>query len=423
MRRTCLMCVLLLLVGSAFAALMLAGCGRQGDQTDRDASTGSAPAATVGAVTTVSPFDTIRDATTTTSAALPSTTTSELSVVDSVLERMTLEEKVAQVMLVTFQGTGISPEMAERLREHPPGGLLLMSGNITGPAQLTALTDQAQKTAATGSGVGLFIAVDQEGGPVQRIREGAPAVPSARALGDGATPAEAGLLAEATGLALTALGVNMDLAPVADVVGESASFLYKRTYSQDPLRVSEFVTAVIAGLKRGGVISVVKHFPGHGSAAGDTHTEVVTSAASATELWSTHLPPFEAAIDAGVEGVMMAHVVSEALDPGVPASLSLKVVTGLLRDRLGFTGLVVTDDLRMAGASDSARGPGEAAVAALRAGCDLLISTGTAESQLAIADAVAEAVRDGSLPSDKLDEAVRRVLVLKLANGLISAFD
>jgi len=350
---------------------------------------------------------------------------------------MTLREKAAQALLLAFDGATLLPATEALLTETPPGGLLLLSRNVTSPEQLTALTAALQQAAAAGgSRTGLLIAVDQEGGPVQRIRTGVPNVPAARVLGEEVSLAETMRLAEETAASLLRLGVNMNLAPVADVVSDPGSFLYRRTYGGDPTRVADYVEAVTMAYMRTGLIPVVKHFPGHGSASGNTHGEIVFSKATQTEFATTHLLPFKAAVAGGVECVMVAHIVANAYDPDRPASLSGAVVQGLLRDGLGFSGVVITDDLEMIAApgmltedgtvaegepGNGAGDIGDIAVCALAAGCDLLISTGSLERQLQMRDAVVEAVEQGRLSRERLNEAVLRVLELKARHGLLAS--
>jgi beta-N-acetylhexosaminidase len=194
--------------------------------------------------------------------------------------------------------------------------------------------------------------------------------------------------------------------------------------------VSVFVTAVVNAYQDAGLISTVKHFPGHGSAQGNTHAGAVVSSASLEDYEAIHLPPFRAAISAGVEAVMIAHVVANAYDPDRPSSSSPIVIEELLRIDLGFRGLVVADDIEMAAAgaaSDSAQSGRPAAssaafaVDALRAGCDLLISTGTLTGQRLVIDAITAAVRNGSLEQSRLDEAVLRILDLKLRHSIAAA--
>jgi beta-N-acetylhexosaminidase len=408
-----ILCVLICLSGTWTAAC---SAPPGGSLTSAEAPTVGTSAVGTSALNTL-PVSTSATVSTTTSL-LPTTT--QPSPGEEILEHMNLLQKAAQVLLLTIDGTALSPSTRALLAEGPPGGILLLERNVTGATQVRALTMALQQGAAlVGSGVGLFVAVDQEGGLVQRIHEGVPAVPAARSLGDESTPAEAARLATKTAGGLVALGINMNLAPVADVVDDKTSFLYRRTYGGDATLVAAFVTAVTEAYTRGGLISVVKHFPGHGSASGDSHRENVISSATRADFESIHLPPFRAAIEAGAEGVMMAHLVATAYDPERPASQSDVVIGGLLRGDLGFEGLVVSDDLEMAAAG--AVGPGEAAVAALEAGCDLLISSGTAASQREVMEAIVKAAETGRLAQSRLDQAVLRVLALKLRHGIVAS--
>ncbi len=367
-------------------------------------------------------------------------TTTTLSPAQVAISTMTVRQKAAQVLMFAFSGQSLRSVTADLVAAGPPGGLLILNYNFSGAAQLTALTAALQQAAAaTGSPVGLFMAVDQEGGTVQRVKEGVPSVPSARKLGTESTPEEAADLARRTAHGLLALGVNMNLAPVADVVGDKKSFLFSRTYSGDPEVVSSYVAAVVQAAQGQGIILVVKHFPGHGSAPGDTHHNAAVSDATRQEFETVHLPPFRAAMAAGAEGVMMAHIVAKAYDETQPASISPAVVTGLLRDEIGYQGLVVTDDLSMAAVLDSVKSnstqtelPGQdakerrisaealAVVAALNAGCDLLIVTEAEADSKALLDALVAAIEQGKVSGDRLDEAVLKILALKYRYGVVA---
>jgi beta-N-acetylhexosaminidase len=341
----------------------------------------------------------------------PTTTIVSLQA-EATLAGMTLEEKAAQVMVLAFTGTSMTDTVAGLIEDYRPAGFLLMGANISGDAQLRSLTAALQaKAAAEGSVLPLFIAVDQEGGTLQRIRGSAPAVPSARSLGVQSTSAEAAELARRTGEVLLALGVNMNLAPVADVVS-GESFIGSRSYSGDPAVVSEFVSAVVSAYQEAGIIAVVKHFPGHGSADGNPHDSEVFSYASPETFEAVHLPPFEAAIAAGARGIMVSHITVTAYDGACPASQSEAVVTGLLKGRMGYEGLVVTDSIRMAASADKI-GIAAAAVEALDAGCDLLLVRDIPERQRKVIQTVVEAVQTGWLSEERLDDAVVKVLEAK----------
>jgi beta-N-acetylhexosaminidase len=339
---------------------------------------------------------------------------------------MTLQAKAAQVLLVSFDGTALTGVTKEALSEAPAGGVLLLARNVTGAAQLRSLTASLQKAAASAGGPGLFVAADEEGGPVMRVKAGAPDVPAARVVGTTSSPAQAQTLAEATASALLDQGVNMVLAPVADVVSDEGSFLFERSYGSEPEVVSGFVAAVIRGYEGRGVVTVVKHFPGHGSAPENSHTLVPVSPATRADLERTHLPPFKAALAAGAEGVMVGHFVVPAYDELHPASQSRAIIADLLRTDLGFGGLVVSDDLEMAAAAGKAGAVGtaspaelgQAAVTALAAGCDLLITTSTFARRSDIEQAIVEAIKTGTLSEERLDQAVTRILLVKTEHSL-----
>ncbi len=421
--------VLSALVLVAGLGLPASGCGgRDGgagslSSVDGAASTEPTDGLTDSATSTLSPPSSRPTTTVTVPRTLPP------SPAELIVQGMTLPEKAAQTLLLTFEGETLLPATQELLQDGPPGGLLLLSHNVSGAAQLRDLTASLQAAAKKeGSGVGLLIAVDQEGGTVQRIHSGVPKVPSARRLAEDSDAADAAKLATETATGLLALGVNTNLAPVADVVSDPKSFLYSRSYSGDPTVVVKFVKVVTGAYERNGLISVVKHFPGHGGASGDSHSQGVVSNASQADFAKIHFRPFKAAIAAGAEGVMVGHLIVNAYDPQRPASTSSRVVKDLLRSGMGFSGLIVCDDIEMAGAAGVASaGPGQTrmssgdvAVEALAAGCDLIICSGALAQQRAVLDAIVEAVREGRLAQERLDEAVLHMLSIKLRHSLVS---
>ena len=386
----------------ALLLLLASGCATPAASTTPTASTTPVAATTIPSISTTSHTQAQPDP--------------EPTLEERILAGMTLRQKAAQVMLVSFDGIHLDSELTQYLHQGPPGGVLLLARNVeTAPqvaALVTAIQEQARMT--TAGGLGLLVAVDQEGGGVARIQDGVPAVPSARRLGDESNPQDAAQMARETAAGLLALGVNMNLAPVGDVVSDPNSFLFSRSFSDDAGRVAAFVTAVVDAYQEMGMAAAVKHFPGHGSARGDTHTEQAVSEAARDEFETIHLVPFRAAIAAGVRGVMMSHLTAAVYDPERPASLSPYIIEDLLRGRLGFQGLVIADDLAMAAA-----GGDTPAVQALAAGCDLLILTTTYPEQQEAQEAIIQAVEAGGLSEDRLDSAVLRILQLKHELGLL----
>lgn len=380
------------------------------------------------------------------SAAIPSAGPSagpsptETARVEAQLAALTLEQRVGQVFAPYVFGRTAEdrrPEIvaanrallgvdtaAEAVTRWHLGGVLLLdrnpldsprarlsTGNVDSPATTARLTAGLQAAAAAAGDPTLVVAVDQEGGPVTRL--GAPfvALPSAMAFGAAgdAGPAFAERAARASGGELRSVGITLDLAPVADVNTDPRNpVIGERAFGDRPDPVSDLVAAAVRGYTAAGVGSALKHFPGHGGTDVDSHAALPTITRSRADLDRTDLAPFRAGAAAGVPAVLLGHLLVPALDPDVPTTLSPAVLR-LLRDELGFDGVAITDGLFMRALRDR-YGDDEVAVRALGAGMDLLLQPPSLPTSYA---AVLAAVRDGSLPAARLDEAVRRILTLK----------
>jgi beta-N-acetylhexosaminidase len=316
---------------------------------------------------------------------------------------------------------------AEMVARYRLGGLILVgfsaddptgdtqpTTNVDSPAQVRALTGGLQAAAAKlPARVPLLVGTDQEFGVVTRIKDGVTALPSAMAFGAAGRPALTEAAWQAAGTELAALGITVNFAPDADVLGAGGNeVIGSRSFGGDPRATADQVAAAVRGLQGAGVAAVLKHFPGHGHTTGDSHQELPVLGQSRADLDSGDLPPFTAGIGAGAWLVMSGHLDTRAVDPGVPATFSHKVLTDLLRNRLGFTGVVVTDALNMPPAKKWS--PGEAAVRALTAGNDLLLMP---DNLPAAYDGLIAALRDGRLPRARLVDAVTRVLTLKFRLG------
>nr|WP_239133921.1 glycoside hydrolase family 3 N-terminal domain-containing protein [Rugosimonospora africana] len=321
---------------------------------------------------------------------------------------------------------------AQLVEEYRPGGMILVgfsaddptaatnpTTNVDSPEQVRRLTTGLQSAASTlPAGVPLLIGTDQEYGTVTRIRSGIVQLPSALALGAAADPELTRRAWAAAGAELAALGLTAVFAPVADVIADGPGGpIGSRSYGSDPTAVAAQVAAAVRGLHAAGLAATLKHFPGHGHTTGDSHAVVPVLAQSRAELDAGDLPPFRAGIAAGADLVMSGHLRVRAIDPTVPATFSAAVLTELLRGQLGFTGVAITDALRMAPAQRWP--PGEAAVRALLAGNDLLLQP---PDLAAARRGLLDALRSGKLPAERLIEAATRVLALKLrlAGGGIS---
>jgi beta-N-acetylhexosaminidase len=325
------------------------------------------------------------------------------------VEDMSVRDLVGQMFVVAMSGTEPDYYIEKMIRERNIGGVLLFGYNMRGEAQTRELTQSLQELSMrTEPAVPLFIAVDQEGGEISSAPWVEPQ-PAAAEIGRRGDPAEARATAERIGAELLRAGVNTDFAPVVDT-GFGAA-IGSRSYGEDPQLVAEMGVAAIRGFEAAGVVSSAKHFPNHGPATADSHEELPVIEHDAETLESYDLPPFRAAIEAGVPMVMVGHLLYPAIDPERPASLSPAAI-GMLREDLGFEGVVVTDDLAMEGATGGGR-PARAAVRAVKAGADLLIVSSLPQQQADAYDAVVAAVESGEVPRARIEASVERVLRVK----------
>lgn len=354
------------------------------------------------------------------------------------LRHLSLREKVGQLFVIEVAGRdaftasdtakavnqrlyGVDTP-AQAIAKYRPGGVIYFTtrnndDNIGDPAQVATLSNGLQLAAlAPPRGIPLQISVDQEGGSlVARFGSPATQMPGNMALGAGRSAVDARRSAQVIGSELAAVGVTQDYAPVSDVnVNPNNPVIGIRSVGSDPALVSELVDAQVRGYHAGGVSAVAKHFPGHGDTGVDSHYGLPEVTHTLAELETIDLPPFRAAIAAGVDTIMTAHVVLPAIEPDVPATMSHKILTGLLRGELGFDGLIVTDALDMGGAT-ATYPPDVAPVQALLAGVDQLLIPPQMDTAY---DAVLDAVRSGVIGRKRLDASVRRILQHKLDRGL-----
>ncbi len=337
------------------------------------------------------------------------------------LQNMTLEQKIGQMFMITQCGQGM-PEASEKfIREIQPGGVALFTCNGTTPEEVTDTVNAWQNLAAQiGSRSKLIVAIDQEGGPVKRLpdKDGYAPLPAGWAIG--AMPAkDAEIVGKVAAEELRAVGINMNLAPVADVQTViSNPVMDRRTFGSFPENVALKASAYATGLQSNGVISVLKHFPGHGD-ADDSHTLLPVIDYS-RERVNQLLEPFKTGIKSGVEAIMIGHLVYPSLDPEKrPASLSQPIVTGMLRKELGFQGLIMTDAMDM-GAIVDHYAKDKASVMAVIAGIDMIV-TGPhmpAGGQYIMYRALIDAVQNGTIPESRIDESALRILNLKEKYGI-----
>jgi beta-N-acetylhexosaminidase len=309
-----------------------------------------------------------------------------------------------------FDGT-VPPAWLLRALGDGLGGSVLFARNITDPGQTAELVARLRE-----ENPAVVVAVDEEGGAVTRLEAGTgSSYPGNRALGVGDDTGRTARVAGEIATMLASAGITLNYAPVADVNANPANpVIGIRSFGPDPDLVARHTTAWITGHQAAGVAACAKHFPGHGDTVTDSHLALPTVHASLDLLRDRDLPPFRAAIEAGVRAVMCGHLLVPALDPAGPATMSRRILTGLLREELGFEGMLVTDAIEMRAVA-ALHPPGEIAVRALAAGADAIcagVSSPGGESVLALRDAVVEAVHAGRLPESRLAEAAARVLAL-----------
>jgi beta-N-acetylhexosaminidase len=322
---------------------------------------------------------------------------------------MSVEDMVGQMFVVSVGGTEPDYYIEKMVRERNIGGVILFGHNMKSGKQVRSLTRSLQELSVrTDPPIPLFVAVDQEGGSVASAPWVAPE-PAAAEVGRRKDPDEARRIAARIGRQLLRAGINTDFAPVVDT-GFGVP-IGTRSYGEDPELVARMGAAAVDGFEEAGMISAAKHFPNHGPATSDSHVSLPVVRHDAETLESYDLPPFEAVIDGGVPMVMVGHLVYPAIDPERPASLSEDAIS-MLRGDLRFDGVVVTDDLAMAGATGGGS-VADAAVRAVEAGADLLIVSSAPQEQADAYDAVVEAVRSGEIPKSRIRGSGERILEVK----------
>lgn len=359
-------------------------------------------------------------------AMLPSAFSEEATdAVEAKLTTMTLREKVGQLFWVRPETLDFSlnPEkktltqtMRQNLEQYPVGGIAVFKKNIQDENQLSSLIADFQSA----SKIPMIVAVDEEGGAVARLANhevfSLPKYTSARDIGKTGDPEQARQMGRTIGGYLRFYGFNLDFAPVADVDSNPANpVIGRRAYSTDAQQAAQMVAAAVEGFHEAGMFCTVKHFPGHGDTGQDSHYGTATSYKTWEEMKAMEMLPFEAGIAAGADVVMTAHITTpNATTDGLPASLSYTMITERLRGELGFQGVIVTDALEM-NAIKNHFTPAESAVAALQAGVDVLLMPSDLRAAF---DGVVQAVEDGTLSEERLNESVRRILTLKQKAGL-----
>ena len=343
--------------------------------------------------------------------------------INEIISGMTLEEKAAQLFMITPEAlTGMDPVTAagettrKALEEYPVGGIIYFRKNLVNPEQVRTMTANIQTYAMERTGLPLLLSVDEEGGSVTRFGNNPgfdfDASADMKAIGESGDPQQAYELGERLGSFLYDLGINMDNAPDADVLSNPQNTVVRdRSFGSDCEVVSEMALAELRGLESQGVIGLLKHFPGHGATAGDTHEGYAYTDASLEEMKANELVPFADGIEAGVDVIMVGHIsCPKVTGDDLPASLSEKMTTQILRQEMGYDGFLITDAMNMGAVSEN-YSSSEAAVAAIRAGIDMILMPQDFQQAY---EGILNAVESGELTEERIDESLRRITALKL---------
>ncbi|MCE5316216.1 MAG: hypothetical protein LLG04_02480 [Parachlamydia sp.] len=344
------------------------------------------------------------------------------------IEQLSLEEKVGQLLIVHFHGLEANDEARKLISEAHVGGFIYYNwaNGLDSPSQVIKLSTGLQRIAAEQPHpIPLWICTDQEGGPVTRLGKDFPIFPGNREIGQKGNASLARRQARKLGILLRSVGINMNLAPVVDIsLHPESSFMTKRTYGDDPATVTAFAEQALKGYQEAGIVAVLKHFPGCGDVFVDPHYNLPILTKSREELEKAEWIPFRKLAPLA-KGIMTTHLMVPALDCQNCATLSHAITTGILREDWKYEGLILSDSLVMQGLLQQCPSIEEAAIRAIEAGCDLLILGGRqlmlqqneseleADVILRIHQAIADAVRSGRLPLDRLDASVKRNLLLK----------
>ena len=341
----------------------------------------------------------------------------DLEYVDEVITRLTLDEKIGQMFIFSYNGTSLTSQAKNAIAQYKLGNFIHMGYNVPDGETAGAFTTELQKEIIAITKIPAFICIDQEGGRVARLVNGGTRFLGNMALAATTNPQNAYLVGKATGEELKNYGINFDLAPVLDVNNNPNNpVINNRSYSDNAITVSLFGRQMIAGLKESNVMGCAKHFPGHGNTSTDSHTSLPKITSTKENLYAIELAPFISAIAGGIDAIMTTHIIFSAIDKDYPATLSKAVLTDLLREELGYQGIIVTDGMEMKAIADN-YGVGQAAVLAVKAGADMLAYT-SLNNPITAHQAIKAAVVNGEISEARINDSVRRILLKKVKYDL-----
>ena len=347
---------------------------------------------------------------------------SDLDKVNNIINNMTLSQKIGQMFVVGFSGTSMPSNLSSAIEEYNFGNVIYLAYNVASPNTLTKMTNDIQTKMVQENTVPGYITIDQEGGRVVRLSNGGTHFVSNMAIGGTGDFNNGYLEGQAIGKELINYGINCNFAPVLDVNNNPENpIIGIRSYSDNPLLVSLYGNEMIKGLKEANVIACSKHFPGHGNTSVDSHYGLPTITSTKDELYQTELAPFISAINNGIDSIMTTHIIFTAIDEKYPATLSEKVLTGLLREQLGFDGVIFTDGMEMGAVTNNFGGHDQTAIMAVKAGVDVLTYT-SINSPITAHKAIMKAVQSGEISEERINESVRRILLQKLKYNILDDY-
>lgn len=324
-----------------------------------------------------------------------------------------IRQNIGQLFIIGFDGYSVPASFKKFIQDDNLGGVIYFKRNVQSPAQLAELSNEIQFSCRVKSALPLFISIDHEGGKVNRLVKPFTKFPGNNYIGELGSPKIAFQFGIVIAKELKSVGINVNYAPVVDVdTNKQSPVIGPRAFSSDPEVCGKMGSAVCRGLQKMGVMAVAKHFPGHGDTTEDSHFALPTVNKTLEQLEEIELIPFRRVIRSRVEALMTAHIFNPNLDPEYPATLSRTTLTDLLRNKLRFSRLIISDDLEMKAIADK-YDPIQAAVGAIKAGCDLLIYRGDSGLPEAQLEAIAKAVETGEIPLAQLEQTIARITAAK----------
>ncbi|WP_138751440.1 beta-N-acetylhexosaminidase [Paenibacillus sinopodophylli] len=328
------------------------------------------------------------------------------------IKTMTLDEKIGQLVLIGVEGTELQAPTTDLIDNFHVGGFILYKYNIIDAEQTLKLLNQLKERNKP-SKAPLWLSIDQEGGKVSRMPEQFTKTPTAASIGKANNQSYTRGIGQALGAEIRALGFNMDFAPVLDINSNPANpVIGNRSFGSHAETVITHGIETMKAIQSEKIAAVVKHFPGHGDTSVDSHLDLPVVNKSLAELTTFELLPFMEAIRQDADAIMVAHLLIPSIDKTYPSSLSKSVITDLLRKKLGYDGVVITDDMTMGGITDHFD-VGEAAVKSIQAGSDIILIGHDYDTQIAVLKSLKLAARDGVITKDALEQSVYRILSLK----------